>query len=212
MYAILGNVPNEGAFCLARERSRQERLARHTVSICRSRRRIMLVAAELTCECALVREHTRTRAAPDRDARQANIMCAAWRVDSREAVARMVIDSECEAAASAGPAVARGPRAARTRDRPEWWSGTRYAPPESSGHSALLGVSGSRECCMARRNRSRARWHILCNAVPCRCTCNITIFIWHKSQSHLGQRNMIFKIRLLKFSRKISKSRASVLN
>jgi len=145
-------------------------------SICWSRRRMMLVAAELTCGFARVHERTQTRADPDRDAQQANIMCAAWRADSREAVVRTAIDSECESAAvSAGPAVARAPRAARTRDRPEWWSDTRYAPPRNSGHSAALGVSGSHECCTARRNRSRARWHILCNAVPYHCTCNITI-------------------------------------
>lgn len=69
-----------------------------------------------------------------------------------------MIDSECESAAvSAGPVAAQVPRAARMRDRPEWWSGTHYVPPGSSGHNAVLSVSGSREYCMARRNHSRAR-------------------------------------------------------
>ena len=156
--------------------SNSSRKAHVIQSICQSRRRMMLAAAELTCGCARVRERTQTRADPDRDARQANIMYAAWQPDSHGAVARTMIDSEYgSATASAGPVVALALRAAQTRDRPEWWSGTRYVPPKNSEHSAALGVSGSRECCTARQSRNRARWRILCNAVPYRCTCNITI-------------------------------------
>lgn len=100
-----------------------------------------------------------TRSDLDRDANQhANITYAAWRADSRGVVAKMAIGSECKyAIASAGIVAARAPQVTQTRDRPRWWLGTHCAPLRSSGHSAAPNVSGSRECCTARRNRSHAQ-------------------------------------------------------
>lgn len=64
------SVSRRNVFELLKEGSRD-------ASVYRSCRRMMLVAAELTCEYAHMRERTQIRADPDRDARQANIMCVA---------------------------------------------------------------------------------------------------------------------------------------